>query len=395
MTTKKRFPLALGVLATLGLLFAGLALDASRAPGGHLRSGPVRIAKGVERPKHAYVQGASLFSPGKAKKDLAARVQAPLVGPLAPVAVPSPDGQIVAYNSWAETRPLDPGLSLSKQGVQPGEPVGTPSVRLYDEATGRDSLVERGSYSPAWRSDGALAYARALSPAFRPGEPYQTEVVVRGATGKHEVTWTTTPARYVVYGWAGEHLVVYRLGDDEQVETLVLDGPGRVRSLGAGSIIAVSPAGNEVLALGPDNATVRLLRIADGAELASLDREAAAASYDWLAYSGSWVGDTVVASGSPGFVVFRVAGNGISVDQVLKLDPAVVPAGVQEPTFDDARGDTVTATAEVPPTAGQPAQAMFVDCDRTTLACVRGEPVPARDWLRLVRDPSRPNGGLR
>src|SRR5947209_4113625 len=91
MNTKKRFPLALGVLATVGLLAAGLLLDASRAPGGHLRSGRVRIAEGVAQLDHAYVRGASLFAPGKAKKDLAARVQAPLVGPLAPVAVPSPD----------------------------------------------------------------------------------------------------------------------------------------------------------------------------------------------------------------------------------------------------------------------------------------------------------------
>jgi hypothetical protein len=304
-------------------------------------------------------------------------------------------GDLVAYNSWADARPLESDPSLSRQGVRPGEPVGTPSVRVYDHASGRDSLVERGSYSPAWRDDGALAYARGVTPAFRPGEPYLTDVVVRASVHGPAVVWSAAPARYVVYGWAGDHLLVYRLGDDESVETLVFDGPGRMRLLNRGSIVAVSPDGTEAFVLGPDNASVRVLRVADGSELASLDREAAAGSYDWLAYAGSWVGDHVVASGSPGLVVFRVSGGSISVEQTLKLDPAAAPAGVQEPTFADGDGTTVTATAELPPVPGRAAESQFLDCDRTTLTCVRGEPVPAREWQRLVLNPSRPDGDNR
>jgi hypothetical protein len=302
---------------------------------------------------------------------------------------------LLVYNSWKETRPLDPDLSLSKQGIEPGEPVGTPSLRVFDESTRRDLLLEQGAYSVGLRSDGAIAYARALVPSFRPGVPYLAQVVVRASLGRPASAWTDEAAHYVVYGWAGDRLLVYRLGDDEQIETLVLDGPGRMRLLSEGSIVAVSPDGHQVFVLGPDNRHVRVLRVADGSEVASLDPAGADPALEWIAYSGSWAGDRVVASASPGLVVFRVTDGTISVEQVLNVDRGALPAGVQEPAFTDGSASAVTATADLPPQSGRPAETFFVKCDRTTRTCLGGEPAPARDWLRLVRNPSRPEGGTR
>jgi hypothetical protein len=394
MRHRRSLRLAFGLITTTALILLGLSLDAGKAPGGHLRSGPIRLAQGLGAPPEPYVRGASLYRQGRARATLDAAVQAPLIGSLAPVAVRSGEGRFLAYNTWADVRTLDPDLSLSKQGIAPGEPVGTPSVRVYDETLGRDFVLERGAYSPAWRGDGAIAYARGLSDAFRPGRPYLTPVVVRASLRAPSVAWTEVPAHYIVYGWAGARLLVYRVGDDEQIETLVLDGPGRLRLLSEGSIVAVSQDGERVFVLGPDNRHVRVLRIADGSEVAALDPAFADPSLDWIAYSGSWVGERVVASASPGLVVFRVAGSSITVEQVLTFDHNALPSGAQEPSFTDASATDVVATADLPPQSGRPAQTVFLECDRVTRACLRGEPVPARDWLRLVRNPSRPDGVL-
>ena len=228
MTAKRRTRLALGLATTALLVLAGLAIDTSKAPGSHVRSGPIRLAQGLGTPPESYVRGALLYRQARKQATLGAAVQAPLVGPLAPVAVRSGEGRFLAYNTWTDLRTLDPDVSLSKQGISAGEPVGTPWVRVYDETLGRDVLLERGAYSPAWRGDGAIAYARGLIDAFRPGRPYLTQVVVRASLQAPSVAWTDVPARYIVYGWAGARLLVYRVGDDEQIETLVLDGPGRL-----------------------------------------------------------------------------------------------------------------------------------------------------------------------
>lgn len=388
--TAKQLRLGLGVAIVASLLVVSLALATSSAPGHRLRSGPMRLVRGSVEPRDGYVRASTLVRPGKGRAALTAAVSAPLVGPLAPAAVASDDGRYVAYNTWLETRPVDSGLSFSRQGIQPGDPVGTPSVRVVDTRASRDMLVDRGAYSPAWRADGALAYARGVDDAFRPSRPYLTDVAVRRSLDARPVAWTNTPDRYVVYAWARDRLLVYRLGDDEQIETLVLDAPGQMRSLGAGSVVAISPDGREAFLLGPDDRTVRVVRVADGSEVATLGPDAAGSSYDWLLYSGSWVGDEVVAAGSRGLVVFHVDESSISVEQVLDLDRSAIPAGVQEPVLGGADAGRITATADVPPQAGQPAQTFLIDCDRVTRTCLRGDAAPPRDWLRLVENPSRP-----
>jgi hypothetical protein len=103
-----------------------------------------------------------------------------------------------------------------------------------------------------------------------------------------------------------------------------------------------------------------------------------------VAYSGSWVGDHLVAPASAGLVVFRVGANSLELEQVLSLDRAQFPLGVQEPRFTDAAATEIAATADVPPQNGRPGVSFFLQCDRIARTCERGEAAPAKDWLRPV-----------
>jgi hypothetical protein len=128
-----------------------------------------------------------------------------------------------------------------------------------------------------------------------------------------------------------------------------------------------------------------VLDIATGSELSWLDVTTATPPLTWLAYSGSWVGDHIVAPASAGLAVLHVAPHLLELEQVLSLDHAQFPVGVQEPRFVDAAGNQIAASADVPPAKGGTGGVSFLlQCDRVTRACERGEPAPAKDWLRLV-----------
>jgi hypothetical protein len=377
----------------LGAAVAGVAVafQALTASGATPRSGLLRISDVLERPPSPYVRG-STFVRGKAHSKLGAEVSGPLMGSLAPVAVSSADARYVGYSAWARTRELDPERSFSKQGIRSGDALGIPSVRVFDQDRGRDVAVIAGAYSAAWRSDGSFAYVRGVRREFTAGEPYLGHVVVRSGVHGRDLVWSTKPGRYVVYGWARGRLIAYRIGEGESLDLLVFDGPGHPRDVSPGSLIALSPDGDEALVLAPDHRQVRLLEIATGAEVATLDLSATDLPVEWAAYGGSWVGDRIVAPASAGLIVFRVGSRRIEVEQVLAVDRDVFPAGLQEPIFTDASSMTVAAVAELPPRAGAGATALFVSCDRISRACEHGEPAPATEWPRLVFNPSRPEG---
>jgi hypothetical protein len=312
------------------------------------------------------------------------------MGPLAPVAARSADGRYLAYSSWAEGRKLDTERSLSKQGVRPGDLLGSPSLRVLDTAQGRDVLAVDGGYSAAWRADGALGYVRGVRTEFVAGGEFSGRIVVRAGVGAPETEWTSVAHRYVVYGWAGKTLLAYRVDEGERLEVLALDGPGRVRALSPGGVIALSPDGARLLLVTPDERHVRLMDVRSGRELAALDLSATPMPVEWASYSGSWVGDHVVAPVSAGLIVFRVTADRIEAEQLLALDRDEFPVGVQEPDFSDESAETVVATADRPPMAGRPASTAVLECDRISRACEEAEPVPAHEWMRFVRDVSRP-----
>ena len=157
-----------------------------------------------------YAVGAKIFGLRGGPARLVSPPVAPLAGWLTPVAVPSPDRRYLAYNVWRELRHDDPDLSWSDQGIKPGDPLATPSVRLYDSATQSDELLEEGAFSLAWRGDGALAYFKGAERDYRAGMPYAGHVVVRASVQAPPEVWSAERARYVVAAWAGRSLVAYR-----------------------------------------------------------------------------------------------------------------------------------------------------------------------------------------
>jgi hypothetical protein len=382
--SKRRKGLTLAVAA---LSFAGALtiLGTFGAHGAVPKTGPLSVHAGLENPPRSFVRGNALFSAKGSRSQLEAAVSGAMMGPLSPVAVRSNDGTLVAYNTWQETRPVDEDQSFSKQGIVEGEVLGTPSLRVHDEA-GKDVLLARGAYSAAWRPDGAIAFVKGVDPNFRAGRTYIGQIVVRRDVHSHETAWTTDPAHYVVYAWAGDRLLFYRVGLGERLELFVAEGPGRIRALADGSAVAVSPDATRVAVLSQDATNVRVLDIATGSELSWLDVTTASPPLVWLAYSGSWVGDHIVTPAKAGLAVLHVAPHLLELEQVLSLDHAQFPVGVQEPRFVDASANQIAASADVPPAKGGTGVSFLLQCNRVTRICERGEPAPAKDWLRLVDD---------
>ena len=155
-------------------------------------------------PPGVYLVGADLYGfAGRPRVHLEAAPVAPLAGWLTPVAVPSPDGHLLAYNAWTELREDDPGLSWEDQDISVGDPLARPSLRLLDVESGTDTVLEEGAFSLDWRADGALAYVKGAERDYRAGVPYVGDVVVRPALEASSEAWSPEPGRYVVAAWAG------------------------------------------------------------------------------------------------------------------------------------------------------------------------------------------------
>ena len=374
---------AVAIAAGVG---AGLAsFGVFGAHGAVPRTGPLSVRVGLKNPPTAFVRGDGLFTEKAGRSQLGAAVSGAMIGPLSPVAVRSSDGRLVAYNTWHELRKVDSEQSFSKQAIADGEALGTPSLRVHDDS-GKDVVLAQGAYSAAWRQDGSIAFVKGVDHDFRAGRPYLGQVVVRDGIHGRDVAWTTEPAHYVVYAWAGDRLLLYRVGLGEKLELLVAEGPGMLRPLADGSAIAVSPDATHVAVLSQNATTVRVLDVASGRELSWLDVTTAMPPLGWVGYSGSWVGDHIVAPASAGLAVLHVGSGSLELEQVLGLDHAQFPAGVQEPRFVDGAGNEIAATADIPPSKGNTGVSFLLQCDRIARICERGEPAPAKEWLRPVDD---------
>jgi hypothetical protein len=393
LRSKRRRGLTVALVAALSAAGALTIWGAFGAHSAAPRTGPLTIHAGLENPPGAFVRGNGLFAKNGGRSQLVAAVSGAMIGPLSSVAVRSPDGQFVAYNTWQELRTVDSEQSFSKQAIAAGDALGTPSVRIREDS-GKDSLLERGAYSAAWRQDGAIAFVKGVDPQFRAGRSYDGQVVVRAGIHGHDAVWTKEPAHYVVYAWAGNRLLFYRVGLGEKLELLVADAPGSIRSLAEGSAIALSPDATRVAVLSQDATNVRLLDVATGSEVAWLDVTTATPPLAWLAYSGSWVSDHIVAPASAGLAVLHVGSRSLELEQVLSLDRSQFPVGVQAPRFVDADGNEIAASADIPSAKGTEAVSFLLVCDRIVRSCDRGEPAPAKEWLRLVdRTPAANEGG--
>jgi hypothetical protein len=371
---------------------AGLAsFGVFGAHGAAPRTGPLSVRAGLKNPPGAFVRGNGLFEKA-GRSELGAAVSGAMIGPLSPVAVRSSDGKLVAYNTWHELRKVDGEQSFSKQAITDGEALGTPSLRVHDDA-GKDVVLARGAYSAAWRQDGSIAFVKGVDQDFQAGRPYLGQVVVRNGIHGRDVAWTAEPAHYVVYAWAGDRLLLYRIGLGEKLELLVADGPASLRPLANGSAIAVSPDATRVAVLSQNATNVRVLDVASGRELSWLDVTTAMPPLAWIGYSGSWVRDHIVAPASAGLVVLHVGSESLELEQVLGLDHAQFPAGVQEPRFVDGSGNEIAATADIPPAKGSAGVSFLLQCDRIARICERGDTAPAKEWLRPVDGPAAADEG--
>jgi len=317
----------------------------------------------------AYVVDDRLFRPGgDGPVKLAGAVNANLGASLAPVAVQDPAGTAVVYTSWRGRRPV---------------------LRLRDERTGIDSVLEEGAHSAAWDRAGRLAYFKAARPDFGDPRRYLGHVVVRTSRARPSRAWTPRAGRYVVAGWARGTVVAYRLGTGFP-DLVVLDRPGRERVLARGSaLVALSPDGARafVSQYGVTPPLVRVLDVASGGEVARLHVDRRAAAY--VVESGSWMGERVFATSPTGIVVFRVAATGIAVERVLRTEHQF-PGGVGE-TRAVGEGGRVVALGELP---SQPREAIpraaLVECDVEKFRCVRVAVASSAAPPRPIYNPSRP-----
>lgn len=321
------------------------------------------------------------------------------MGWLSPVGVPSPDGRFVAYNSWTDYVAIDPEKSWSQQGISPGQPVGAPSIHLLDLTTGKDSILEDGAFSLAWRGDGAIAYFKGLNRDYLVDQLYLGHVMVRSAVDAAPSAWTEEPGRYIVVAWAGTSLLAYRELEGEELDVLALDGPGKVRVLEPRArLVAVSPDGTQALVFpySSTSPTAKLLDVASGREIAGLDlsRHSDPATGEPilnLSYGGSWVGDRVAAGSGSTIAILQVAPSTISMVQVLSFPRSTFSMGVEEPQFTDPSGSRLVAWAPIPGKGGDAPDRLYVylDCDLTSLRCTQGPPRGERAFYE-VYNPSRP-----
>ena len=348
----------------------------------------VSVTAGVGRAPGAYFSGGTLFVPGRRPVRLSATPSAPMTGWLSPAIVPAPDDRTVFYSTWRQLRADDPAQSWSKQGIAHGDALGTPEIRCVDLASGKDEVFVSGATSPMVSSTGAVAYVRGASSAYRAGVPYAGTIEVRTSGDARPVVWAPAVRKYAIAAWAGAHLLAYEIAEGEALSLVAIDAPGRLRSLGPGTLVAVSPGGKRALVERSDltPASVAIVDVASGRTRASLEI-APAYGIDALSYAGAWTGRTVVARTGSGLAFFEVGANGITVAGILDFDHARYPSGVIQPRFAGNDDGRVVAFADE---AGASVHAVALVCARATRTCAS---FPMGDAAQPAFNPSAPAFG--
>ena len=318
-------------------------------------------------------------------------VIAPLTGSLTPVAAASSDGSFVVYSSWRQLARIQPDARA--QGLDAGQPVGIPSIRLFDLRSGQDALLASGAASPAVSTSGAIAYLAGDTPTVRQNVDYIGRIVVADSRDSKPSVWTSSSARYLPYAWARGTLLVHRgVPDSEGADLYAFTGPDEARLLAPDAFaIAVSPDGDEVLA-SVGIRTLELIRISNGAieDTLSLDIGSADGPHAVM-YAGSWQGDRIVANSDRGLLVLNTRG-GLHVESTFTTP--VLPHGINEPVLlDDTRvqgwADVGKSQATPGGSGEQGYDNALVDCDLATESCAVGRLNDPRKWARWVTNPSR------
>jgi hypothetical protein len=296
---------------------------------------------------------------------LAAEAFAPLTATGLPTAMRSPDARYLMYRTWVE-RP---------------DQSGRPMLRLKDLASGGDEVWSDGGNSVAWGADNRIAYVQGGD--FLPQQTWTGQVFVRAGVRGPAVAWTSKADRYHVLAWAGRRLLAYRELEGEYLEPLVFDGPGRVRELPDGHIVAISPDGSRALLNGADSdPRTRVVDLASGKVVAAVR-----VGEDESLGAGDWRGGRIVVSGLHGLVFLRLSGRTLAVESTITVGREVTPFGPEEPQFVDAAGAVVVAWVVVGPDGDRPKAALR--CEVATRTCATG-PAHRERSVNPVRNPSRP-----
>lgn len=389
---KRAFPLGVA----LALAAAALSIHLVTAGGMSARSGRAAVKSARGAPRGTIVYGRKLVAGGR-RTTLDLPASAPLLGSLGAVAVPSRNGGEVAYNTWRWVRPIDWQQSLGSQGVRTGDALGTPTLRIRDVQAATEHALEAGTFSAAWRSDGALAYVRGITSDYLANTPYLREVVVRESADAQPTVWSATAERYVVVGWAKRTLIVARQTPGGGTDLIAFAGPGASRPLAmSADFVAISPDGTDVLIAESyaDSAVPALREISasDGTEIARLPLArildpVTGAPITWIDGPGHWLGNRVVMSASSGLLVVRTTSAGLAVEQVIHIDSATQPNGrLWEPRFEDASAHHIVTWADL--SGVQSGHSAQLVCDRYALTCTRGAAVPFSQAPRAVFDES-------
>ncbi|MHB8060324.1 MAG: TolB family protein [Gaiellaceae bacterium] len=273
----------------------------------------------------AYVAGETLFRPNKRPQRLAFQPTGGLNSN--PLAIPSPDGRYVLYQT---------GISRRSS---------TPMLYVHDTIRSREKLLARSAQSAAWSKDGRIAYFKATGERYEPDRAYAGQIVVQTLEGE-PTAWTRKAAEYQALAWARDELIVSVSGC--QVQGCDKDAPdwgiyalsrsGRLRFLNLVTLSALSADGRYGLGgygfRGSDQPPLGtvIVRIDTGRvvarlsltpELRKLVPGGRAGVY--IFYSASWRGSEIVgsvASTNPGgnvLATFKVSGRRIVPLETLHL----------------------------------------------------------------------------
>jgi hypothetical protein len=338
-----------------------------------------------------------------------------LMGRFSPRVVVSTDGSFVVYTAWREIVTDDPSKSWTDQGIEQGDSLGIPEVRIVNLADGSDTLFASGAYSSAVRADGAIAYSRGTTEDYRAGSTYPTDLVVGMAgTSQPSEVWSDQPGAWVAGAWAQDTLIAYRFDEAEDSEgwsLVALSAPGKVIDLGQNLALGgLSPDGSLALVVDQtvfastaesgDEVSAAVVSVKDGSRLASLTvTEMRSAGVDSFLPGGDWNGNDIAIPGQPGVSLLRFDGGALVIRAAPSLKAGGFGLGSYDAQFkDDGSGLTIWAASPGDGTKGpgttRTVTVSSLSCDLNGTKCAAGN---AMDPLSAapVRNPSRPSKGPR
>jgi hypothetical protein len=369
---RSRVALLAAVIVACALAVAGLAVAGDVL--GILDVGSSSPSSPVLTPGAApYVTGDRLYGLGPAP----ARLARPIADQRWGTAVLSPDGATLVYESAAAN--------------------GGSELRRRELASGSDAVLEPGTFAPVWSTSGQLAYGRTV-PATGGGDVgavYPARIEVRSSPGARPVVWSDAPAAVRPVGWAGSSLLVEQVGDNAGTTVWAYSGPGVARSLGAGWVVAVDPAGTDALISdgqqdGPPSPTLRVVDVADGSTVATLDLRTISGIGAWQQAApngtGAWDAGTIVLPAASSLVTLSLADDALAVSSVRRLRgaPELDGADYRVAATGTAGATSAILLADVVPPGGGELLPAALACDLAHGTCTVGGIAPRRQPLTLV-----------